>query len=180
MALRHKHQSLCWSVHACERRAITLSRCHHCSGRSTSVGRSSARVTVLSASILYAVTAIHDCDTFKKLPNAWLFNLCWCAWDATQLKSVKLFTKHAPGELQMIEMNDIWQSLWRFGPERNAYRRLYSDVCRYYVGEFQVWKVVTNLGLNLIRSISFIPTVQLRQTCKSPCNENWWSNISNF
>ena len=45
------------------------------SGRSASVSRSSARVTGFCASILYAVTAIHDYDTFRKLQNVWFFKL---------------------------------------------------------------------------------------------------------
>ena len=43
------------------------------SGRSNSVRRSSARVTGFRARILYAMTAIYDNVTFKKLQNAWFY-----------------------------------------------------------------------------------------------------------
>ena len=89
--------SLYRSVLACKRRASMPSWCH-ISGRSTSVRRSSARVTGFRASILYAVAAIHDNVAIKKLQNVWFFNLCCFACDAMKLKSVKLITKHAPGD----------------------------------------------------------------------------------
>ena len=43
-------------------------------GRSKSVRRSSARFTGFCASILYAVTAVHDNVTFKNLLNVRFFN----------------------------------------------------------------------------------------------------------
>ena len=68
------------------------------SGRSSSVRRSSARVTGFCANILYAVTAIHDYDSLKNVQGVWFFNLCSLACDAIKLKNLKLFTKHAPGD----------------------------------------------------------------------------------
>jgi hypothetical protein len=49
--------------------------------------------THIYPNILYAVTAVYDCDPFIKLQNVWFFHVCCFACDAIKFKKN---TKHAP------------------------------------------------------------------------------------
>ena len=75
--------SVYWSVRARERVSDGFPRFRGViSGRSSSIRRSSARVTGFCASILNAMNAILDTVTFNKFQNVWFFNLSCFACDA--------------------------------------------------------------------------------------------------
>ena len=169
--------SLSLLVHPCvyERRASTLSWCHHrlIELRPSFISPWYGRLIVL-CSILYTVTESHDNVTFKKLQNVWFLNLCCFACDAIKLKNLKPLNC---SQNTLLVNSSKWLKwmLYRRCCDVLGLREVHIDASllwrlENWVGEFQVWNLIYRPEFEFMHLCSFIPIMQMRQTWNSPCN----------